>query len=158
MVVVFTTQRCHEFNGSAIEFSKVLRLQNHRLFRFQNYLHLFPIISFVPHNSKNYFLLHFIVFIWGWTAILGKVITLPADKLVWLRLPIAVSGIVFYLLLSKKPIYASPKNILKYLAVGLIVALHWICFYTAIKESNVSVTLACFSTGSLCTAFIEPLF
>ncbi len=109
-------------------------------------------------NRKNYFLLHFIVFIWGWTAILGKTITLPADKLVWLRLPIAMTGIIVYLLLTKKPIHASPKNILKYLAVGLIVALHWICFYSAIKESNVSVTLACFSTGSLFTAFIEPLF
>lgn len=115
--------------------------------------------SFSVHeNRRNYFLLHFIVFIWGWTAILGKVITLPADKLVWLRLPIAMSGILAYLVITKKSIYAAPKDIVKYLAVGLIVALHWICFYSAVKESNVSVTLACFSTGSLFTAFIEPLF
>jgi drug/metabolite transporter (DMT)-like permease len=116
------------------------------------------IISFVSENRRNYFLLHLIVFIWGWTAILGKTITLPADKLVWLRLPIAMTGIIAYLLIRRKPLSASPKNVLKYLAVGLIVALHWICFYTAIKVSNVSVTLACFSVGSLFTAFIEPLF
>ena len=69
-----------------------------------------------------------------------------------------MTGIIAYLLIRRKPLLASPKNILKYLAVGLIVALHWICFYSAIKESNVSITLACFSTGSLFTAFIEPLF
>lgn len=109
-------------------------------------------------SRRNYFLLHLIVFIWGWTAILGKVITLPAEKLVWLRLPIAMTGIIAYLLIRKKPLGAAPKNVLKYLAVGLIVALHWICFYGAIKESNVSITLACFSVGSLFTAFIEPLF
>lgn len=109
-------------------------------------------------KSKNYLLLHFIVFIWGWTAILGKVITLNAYKLVWLRIPIAMTGILAFLLLTRKPIATTRENAWKYLATGLIVALHWICFYGAIKESNVSVTLACFSTGSLFTALIEPIF
>jgi drug/metabolite transporter (DMT)-like permease len=112
----------------------------------------------VQENRRNYLLLHFIVFIWGWTAILGKAITFGEYKLVWLRLPIAVSGILAYLLITRKPILTNPKNVLKYFAVGLIVALHWICFYGSIKKSNVSVTLACFSTGSLFTACIEPLF
>lgn len=109
-------------------------------------------------NRRNYLLLHLIVFIWGWTAILGKTITLPAVKLVWLRLPIALIGIIIYLLIRRKPTGTAPKNAFKYLAIGLIVALHWICFYSAIKESNVSVTLACFSIGSLFTALIEPIF
>ena len=109
-------------------------------------------------NRRNYLLLHLIVFIWCWTAILGKTITLPAVKLVWLRLPIALIGIIIYLLIRRKPIGTAPKNAFKYLAIGLIVALHWICFYSAIKESNVSVTLACFSIGSLFTALIEPIF
>ncbi|MEO5645707.1 MAG: DMT family transporter [Bacteroidia bacterium] len=109
-------------------------------------------------SRRNYFLLHFIVFIWGWTAILGKVITLNAFKLVWLRIPIALAGILAFLLITRKPIATTRQNALKYLATGLIVALHWICFYGAIKASNVSVTLACFSTGSLFTAIIEPIF
>lgn len=122
-------------------------------------LTLFPLNrSIVSAERRNYFLLHFIVFIWGWTAILGKVITLPAIKLVWLRIPIALGGILAYLLISQKPVKTSLRNAGIYMATGLIVALHWICFYAAVKESNVSVTLACFSTGSLFTAFIEPLF
>lgn len=102
--------------------------------------------------------MHFIVFIWGWTAILGKAISLPSVKLVWLRIPIALSGILAYLLITRKPLLTSRKNTLLYLATGLVVAIHWMSFYASIKFSNVSVTLACFSTGSLFTAFIEPLF
>lgn len=109
-------------------------------------------------ERRNYFLLHFIVFIWGWTAILGKAITLPSAQLVWLRIPIALSGILAYLLITRKPLRTTAKNALIYLSIGLIVGAHWLFFYGAIKESNVSVTLACFSTGSLFTAFIEPLF
>lgn len=109
-------------------------------------------------NRRNYLLLHFIVFIWGWTAILGKAISLPSVKLVWLRIPIALSGILAYLLITRKPLLTSRKNTLLYLATGLVVAVHWMSFYASIKFSNVSVTLACFSTGSLFTAFIEPLF
>ncbi len=106
---------------------------------------------------RNYFLLHFIVFIWGWTAVLGKLITLPAVKLVWLRLPIAVSGILVYMLWKRISLRVGLKNFLTYSGIGLIVAIHWIFFYGAVKLSNVSVTLACFSTISIFTALLEPL-
>ena len=109
-------------------------------------------------KSGNFILLHLIVFIWGWTAILGKAIDLPALQLVWLRLPIALGGIFLFLVLRRQSFVTSLKNLGIYFSIGLIVALHWIAFYAAIKESNVSVTLACFSTGSLFSAFIEPLF
>jgi drug/metabolite transporter (DMT)-like permease len=122
------------------------------------YFLLLPLFDFMKPNRRHYFLLHFIVFIWGWTAILGKLITLPAIKLVWLRIPIALIGIITYLLITRKSLFTSARNAGIYGLVGLIVAAHWICFYAAVKESNVSVTLACFSAGSLFTAFIEPLF
>lgn len=109
-------------------------------------------------KAGNYFLLHFIVFIWGWTAILGKGIELPAFQLVWLRMPIALAGIFLFMIIRRQRLYASVKNLKVYFGIGLIVALHWITFYGAIKVSNVSVTLACFSTGSLFSAFIEPVF
>ena len=102
----------------------------------------------------NYFLLHLIVFIWGWTAILGKAIELPALQLVWLRMPIALAGIFLFMILRRHNLVTDIKKLSIYFGLGMIVALHWICFYAAIKESNVSVTLACFSTGSLFSAFI----
>lgn len=109
-------------------------------------------------KAGNYFLLHFIVFIWGWTAILGKAIELPALQLVWLRMPIALGGIFLFMIIRRQRVYSDLKNLRIYFAIGLIVALHWITFYGAIKASNVSVTLACFSTGSLFSAFMEPIF
>lgn len=124
----------------------------------QVWLTLTSEIAVVQESRRNYLLLHFIVFIWGWTAILGKIISLNAWKLVWLRIPIAMLGILAFLLIMRKPVVTTMQNAWKYLATGLIVGAHWLCFYGAVKESNVSVTLACFSTGSLFTAFIEPLF
>ncbi len=73
-------------------------------------------------------------------------------------MPIALAGIFLFLVLRRQSLYADVKKLGIYFSVGLIVALHWIAFYAAIKESNVSVTLACFSTGSLFSAFIEPIF
>lgn len=109
-------------------------------------------------KTKNVILLHFIVFIWGWTAVLGKIITLPALQMIWVRVMIAFIGILGYTLYSKTPLFPSRKIILQLLGVGLIVGLHWICFYGAVKASNVSVTLACFSSCALFTSIIEPLF
>lgn len=107
---------------------------------------------------SNFLLLHFIVFIWGWTAVLGKTITLPAVRLVWIRVFIAIFGMLAWVLYTKAPLRISRKALLQFLGIGIIVGVHWICFYGAVKASNVSVTLACFSTGTLFTAFIEPLF
>lgn len=112
----------------------------------------------VSPNTRNLLLLHLIVFIWGWTAVLGKLITLPALQLIWLRVMIAFIGIMAYVLYRKTSFRLSLKNVLQLLGIGLIVGLHWICFYGAVKASNVSVTLACFSTGTLFTSLIEPLF
>ncbi len=115
------------------------------------------LISTVNPKTLNLLLLHFIVFVWGWTAVLGKIITLPALQLIWIRVIITFFGILGYVIYTKTPLFPSRKIILQLLGIGLIVGLHWICFYGAIKASNVSVTLACFSTGTLFTSLLEPL-
>ena len=109
-------------------------------------------------KAGNYFLLHFIVFIWGWTAILGKAIELPALQLVWLRMPIALSGIFLFMVIRRQKLRTDLKSLAIYFGIGIIVAIHWLSFYGSVKASNVSITLACFSSGSLFSAFIEPLF
>ena len=109
-------------------------------------------------NSKSYLHLHLIVFIWGFTAILGRLITLDALPLVWFRMLFAVVFILAYIKIKKIPIVISKKIILKFLVAGLIIALHWFTFFRAIKVSNVSITLACLSTGAFFTSLIEPIF
>lgn len=110
-------------------------------------------------NTRNLLLLHLIVFIWGWTAVLGKIITLPALQLIWLRVMIAGGGMIAYVLIRRVPLFSFDRKTLTQLfAIGLLVGLHWICFYGAVKASNVSVTLGCFSTGALFTSLLEPIF
>lgn len=109
-------------------------------------------------TTKHFLLLHFIIFIWGWTPILGRAISLQALPLVWHRMWIAVVAVFLYLLFKKVKFIVSTKSIVQFAGVGIIIVLHWLCFYGAIKASNVSVTMACFSCGALFTAFIEPFF
>jgi len=107
--------------------------------------------------SKHHLLLHFIVFIWGWSPILGKGISTDALQLVWFRIAITIFLMVFYLIYIKANLLISLKKILQLSGVGIIICIHWLCFYGAIKASNVSVTMAAFSTGTLFTAIVEPL-
>jgi drug/metabolite transporter (DMT)-like permease len=109
-------------------------------------------------NAKSYLRLHLIVFIWGFTAILGRLITLDALPLVWFRMLFAVAFILVYIKIKKISLKIPPKVILKFLVAGLVIALHWFTFFKAIKVSNVSITLACLSTGAFFTSLIEPIF
>lgn len=107
---------------------------------------------------RHFILLHFIVFIWGWTAVLGKLITLPALQLTWIRVMLALVGMLVYVWYRKIKLKTTPATFFKLLGIGFVVGLHWMCFYGAVKVSNVAVTLACFSAGTLFTSLMEPLF
>lgn len=109
-------------------------------------------------NIKSYLQLHLIVFIWGFTAILGALITLDALPLVWFRMLFAVGFIFIYIKWKKIPIRISWKTFFQFLIAGLIIAMHWFTFFKAIKVSNVSITLACLSTGAFFTSLLEPIF
>ncbi len=102
--------------------------------------------------------LHFIVVIFGFTAILGKLIHLPAPQLVWYRMLIATVSFLVYFAIKKRNFKISPYQVLKIIGVGLIVTAHWITFFGAVKLSNVSVTLGCLASTTLFTSFLEPLF
>lgn len=107
---------------------------------------------------KSYFHLHFIVFVWGFTAVLGKLITLDALPLVWYRMLIAVVIIFAYIKIVKVSLTISRRLLIGFLFSGLVIALHWFTFFQAIKVSNISVTLACLSTGALFASVLEPIF
>lgn len=113
----------------------------------------------MPNAKRNNQLhLHFIVLIWGFTGVIGALISLNAIPLVWYRTGLAVLVLLLYALLFKKSLKKSPKDILQFSVVGLVIAIHWISFFYAIKISNVSITLAAISTGALFATFIEPVF
>lgn len=107
---------------------------------------------------NSYLNLHLIVFIWGFTAVLGALISINADALVWYRMLLASVFLFLNILLQKKTFIVAPKVFLKLIFVGLLIALHWIFFFKAIHVSNVSITLAVFSLGAFFASLLEPLF
>ena len=113
----------------------------------------------MPKTKLNHYLhLHLLVFIWGFTAILGALISTDAIPLVWYRMLFAVIILFLYFIFKKKSLKTTKKGLLKFFISGVIIALHWVAFFSAIKVSNVSIALVAMSTGALFTSLIEPLF
>jgi len=107
---------------------------------------------------RYHLLLHIIVFIWGFTGILGKLIHIDAYFIVWHRTWIAVVGVVVFLLITKRKISLPTRNAsLKAAGVGLIVAMHWMTFYKSIELSTASLGILCLSTTTLHVTWLEPL-
>ncbi|MEM8908402.1 MAG: EamA family transporter [Bacteroidota bacterium] len=109
-------------------------------------------------NQRAYLELHFAVLLFGFTAILGDLITLTALVLVWWRVLITSISLFFLIRLGADLKTLPRPLILKYMGIGVLVALHWICFFGAIKLSNASICLVCMATTSFFTALLEPLF
>lgn len=107
--------------------------------------------------NRNLIILHLTVFVWGFTGILGALITIPATQLVWYRVLIAFASLFIYFKVAKIPLKVSKTVFLKLFFTGAIVGLHWILFFQSIKSSTVSVTLVCLSSLTLFTAILEPI-
>lgn len=108
-------------------------------------------------NLKNLIILHITIFIWGFTGILGALISVNAIQLVWYRVMIASVSLLIWFLGRKIDIRVSKKQFLQFFFTGSIVAIHWILFFHTIKVANVSVSLICLSSVTLFTAVLEPL-
>lgn len=111
-------------------------------------------------SKKNQSLLslHGIIFLWGFTGVLGRLISISSFSLVWWRMTIALVGLIVFMIITKRSIRTSWKNHVKYLITGVITAGHWILFFESLKVSNVSITLTTLASTSLFVAFMEPLF
>jgi drug/metabolite transporter (DMT)-like permease len=111
----------------------------------------------IRRTVKDYLILHFIVLIWGFTAILGLLISLPSLELVFYRTLIAAVGVAGMIYFKKESLVVSPSQIIKIMGVGILISLHWITFFWSARLATASVCLAGMATTSLWTAFIEPL-
>lgn len=108
--------------------------------------------------QSSLFRLHLIVFLWGFTAILGKLIHTEASALVFYRMLFASGFLFIYLrIVKKRSIHVSKKLLIQLFGIGSLMAIHWLCFFYSIKVSNVSIALSCLATSTLFASFIEPL-
>ena len=106
---------------------------------------------------KNHLHLHLLVLIAGFTGVLGELISLEAIPLVWYRMLIALIIMFIFIKLRKIKLSISIASFIKFFFAGVCIALHWITFFAAIKLSNISITLAMFSTGAFFASLIEPI-
>lgn len=108
-------------------------------------------------SFRDYAKLHFLVFLWGFTAILGKLITIPAVEMVFYRTVLAAAGMGALLLVVRGTFRVSSRDMIRLLLTGGIVGVHWLTFFLSGRVSNPSTSLVGFATCSLWAALIEPL-
>lgn len=102
--------------------------------------------------------LHLMIFLWGFTAIIGKLILLNSLSMVWYRTTMAAIILFIYGIYTKTLLKTSIRHIVNFLFFGSIIAIHWYFFFLSIKVSNISIGLSTISTGALFTALLEPIF
>jgi len=101
--------------------------------------------------------IHFCVLLWGFTAIFGRLITLPALALVLWRMLIVVAVLALVPRVWRSLRAMPARLIAAYAGIGILVALHWLTFYAAIKLANASVGATCMAVGPVFLAIVEPL-
>jgi len=110
-----------------------------------------------PPTSRAWLQIHFCVLLWGFTAILGKLISLGAPALVWWRMLLVGAALLCMPRVWRGLAALSMRLIATYAGIGVLVALHWLAFYSSIKMSNASVAATCIATGALFMSWVEPL-
>lgn len=110
----------------------------------------------MPPSRKALLQIHFCVLIWGFTAILGKLISLPAFALVWWRMFLVVLALAFVPAFWRGLRRMSLRMLGIFAGIGVVVALHWVSFYAAIKLANASVAATCMGVAPIIMAVIEP--
>ncbi len=109
-------------------------------------------------TRADYLQLHFIVFLWGFSAILGKLVSIPTMEMIFFRALLAAGGMAVVIKLSGGTFLVTKTDLIRLLLIGVIVALHWVAFFGSARISNVSVSLVGFATNSLWAAMLEPWF
>jgi drug/metabolite transporter (DMT)-like permease len=127
--------------------------------RFQFYIDLEKnyIKTYILVMLRDYFQLHFIVLLWGFTAILGRLIEVPSTELVFYRTFVASAGLYLFLKVRKENIMIDWRGIRQIMFTGVLIAVHWVLFFESARISNVSVCLAGMATSSLWTSVLEPI-
>ena len=111
----------------------------------------------MPH-IKDFLELHFIIFLWGFTAILGMLIDIPSVEMVFVRTLITTGALVAVLKLRGTSFRIGKGNVLRILGVGALISAHWILFFASARVASISICLAGIATISLWTSLLEPLF
>ena len=109
-------------------------------------------------STSDYLKLHFIIFLWGFTAILGLFVTIPAIEMVIYRTLTAAVGMGLLMVMMRQGFTLPAGYLPKLILTGFVVAAHWITFFVSARVSNASVSLVGIATGSLWASVLDPFF
>lgn len=109
-------------------------------------------------KNQSLIILHFVIFIWGFTGILGELIEMSSIPLVFNRMFIASLSLIVFQFFFLKQHTINLTNKLSFLGTGILIAIHWILFFEAINIYNVSLAVTCLSTTAFFTSIIDPIF
>lgn len=106
--------------------------------------------------KRAYLQIHVAVILFGLTAILGDLIQVSAMSIVWWR--VLLTSISFLFIINLRQLREIPKvQVIRFMGIGALIALHWLTFYGSIKFANASVSLVCLATTTFMTSLLEPL-
>lgn len=108
-------------------------------------------------SGRAYLQIHVCVVLWGFTAVFGRLITLDALPLVWWRMLLVAVILALVPRVWRGVRVMTPGLLASFAAIGVVIALHWLTFYGAIKLANASVGATCMALGPVFLAFVEPL-
>lgn len=108
-------------------------------------------------TTRDYLNLHFLVFLWGFTAVLGKLVSIPSVEMVFYRTLLAAAGMAALIIVMRGTFSANRSDLIKILLTGIIVAIHWLTFFASGRIANPSTSLVGFATCSFWAAILEPL-
>ena len=109
-------------------------------------------------KKQSLIVLHIIIFVWGFTGILGELINMQSIPLVFNRMILAFFSLAIFELFFIKNKNVSFKNKFYFFGTGILISIHWIFFFEAINIYNFSLAVTCLSTTSFFTSFIDPIF
>lgn len=108
-------------------------------------------------TTKAWAQVHFATMLWGFTAVIGKLITLRALALVWWRMLIVTVVLSFWPPCWRALAKIPRRLVWTYAGIGVVIALHWWSFYGAVKLANASVAATCMALTPVMLAFVEPI-
>lgn len=108
-------------------------------------------------KTRTLLLLHLAVLLAGGTGLFGRIISLSGLPLVCYRVMVSIVFMTLFMVLTGRLRRIPRGDALRIAGCGVLLAIHWTCFYSSIQASNVSVGVTCIATTCFFTAILGPL-
>ena len=93
------------------------------------------------------------------SGVLGRYIAMPTEVIIWFRAAIAMVPLYLYCKYKKIDLtIKSSKDYKPFFISGLLMAVHWVTYFYALKLSNVALGVLSLYTFPIIIALLEPLF